>query len=475
MPPVANPNPGRARRSDSATEAALATAVVATVQAEAVEDPAAALALAPAAAVAAPPRPGAGVFGLMPARQTGLMMQQAPERKRSATPQRDDPAWKCVTILDDANKLQPRWQCLGCGAQRTGGATKISDHLLGRSGSSQCVGSSDVSFINAVATLRDSEAGKAAKKAQKQAVVAVNHAAVTVGSQSRMLQPELSFMTSLGDACDAAIADFFFSCNISGAVAEHPKFKRMLNVLRTAPASYNGPNRKKLYGPLLDESVDRLRRETAPLREAIVQNGATIISDGWDSVTRDHLVNCLYGNASCLLFDGTVQLTSDDAESADFVAELLRQCMERNGRLAFVQVCTDTCSVMKAAWKLLLKEYPWLTATCCATHVLSLELHDLGKLPDVASIILKVCHIAIPQRIGFATPSSFAAALATVPPAPSHPRWALCSLCSGGGVAGLARSCARPLPRTTGASSACTVPRPLVLRGSSARCSACSA
>ena len=326
------------------------------------------------------------------------MMQQAPERKRSAAPQRDDPAWKCVTILDDTNKLQPRWQCLGCGAQRTGGATKIADHLLGRSGSSQCVGSSEAAFNTAVATLRDSEAEKASKKAQKQAVVAVNNAAAcaTVVSNSKMLQPELSFTTSLGDACDAAIADFFFSCNISGAVAEHPKFKRMLTVLRAAPASYTGPNRKKLYGPLLDGTGDRLRRETAPLREAIVQNGATIISDGWDSVTKDHLVNCLYGNASCLLFDGTVQLTSDDAESADFVAELLRQCMERNGRFAFVQVCTDTCAVMKAAWRLLLKEYPWLTATCCATHVLSLELHDLGKLPEVASIISKVCYVTIP-------------------------------------------------------------------------------
>jgi hypothetical protein len=121
-----------------------------------------------------------------------------------------------------------------------------------------------------------------------------------------------------------------------------------------------------------------------------VRDGATLISDGWDNVNKDHLINCLFGNASCLLFDGTVQLSSDDGESADFVAELLRQCMERNGPFAFVQIVTDTCSVMKAAWKLLQREYPWLVTTCCATHVLSLELKDLGKLPEVASIISKV-------------------------------------------------------------------------------------
>ena len=45
---------------------------------------------------------------------------------------------------------------------------------------------------------------------------------------------------------------------------------------------------------------------------------------------------------------------------------------------------------MKAAWKMLQKEYPWLTAMCCGTHVLSLELKDLGKLPEVDAIISKV-------------------------------------------------------------------------------------
>ena len=59
------------------------------------------------------------------------------------------------------------------------------------------------------------------------------------------------------------------------------------------------------------------RRELRPLREAIVRDGATIISDGWDNVSKDHLINCLYGNASCLLFDGTVQIESDDSDISE--------------------------------------------------------------------------------------------------------------------------------------------------------------
>lgn len=37
-----------------------------------------------------------------------------------------------------------------------------------------------------------------------------------------------------------------------------------------------------------------------------------------------------------------------------------------------------------------MKEYPWLTATCCGTHVISLELKDMAKISGVAEVIAKV-------------------------------------------------------------------------------------
>ena len=44
----------------------------------------------------------------------------------------------------------------------------------------------------------------------------------------------------------------------------------------------------------------------------------------------------------------------------------------------------------QAAWKIIGNEFPWVTTTCCGTHVLSLELKDMAKLPQVAEIIEKV-------------------------------------------------------------------------------------
>lgn len=57
------------------------------------------------------------------------------------------------------------------------------------------------------------------------------------------------------------------------------------------------------------------------------------------------------------------------------------------------QVCTDTCSTMKAAWRIIETKYPWITCTCCAPHVLSLELKDLAKLKEVESAISRTQRI----------------------------------------------------------------------------------
>ena len=68
---------------------------------------------------------------------------------------------------------------------------------------------------------------------------------------------------------------------------------------------------------------------------------------------------------------------------------LISDEIERVGQYTIIQVCTDTCSVMKAAWKIIEKKFPWITCTCCAPHVLSLELKDMAKIPEVQAVIDK--------------------------------------------------------------------------------------
>ena len=72
------------------------------------------------------------------------------------------------------------------------------------------------------------------------------------------------FATATGVACDEAIAEFFYGCNISPSVANHPLFKKLVTTLKAAPASYKAPDRNRLGGDLLDSTTARLKAEEAP-------------------------------------------------------------------------------------------------------------------------------------------------------------------------------------------------------------------
>jgi len=52
--------------------------------------------------------------------------------------------------------------------------------------------------------------------------------------------------------------------------------------------------------------------------------------------------------------------------------------------------CLLVAAPWQVAWRLLEKRFPWMTCTPCGTHVLSLLLKDMAKLPDIAALIAKV-------------------------------------------------------------------------------------
>ena len=83
------------------------------------------------------------------------------------------------------------------------------------------------------------------------------------------------FATATGVACDEAIAEFFYGCNISPSVANHPLFKKLVTTLKAAPASYKAPDRNRLGGDLLDSTTARLKAEEAPVRAVTLKDGGT--------------------------------------------------------------------------------------------------------------------------------------------------------------------------------------------------------
>lgn len=369
---------------------------------------------------------------VQPTRQTGLNCLiphvshvNALKRRRSTT----HPIWTLVQKFA-GQKLK----CMLCAATFSGGATRATEHLLGPT--HLTVNLDPLSeYGRAYAKVKSRAVDHVARKERKKVVAEVNQVATsgttaastaaldahqqTVDSPAPRRSPRLSaavtgdvdeahtmkptgmklscqrtlascLNVNAADEVDKAIGRCFFACNIPAAVVEHPKFKEMVNVLKCAPTSYKTPTRQNMLGPILDGVVYDLRVEEHPLREIVVKRGGTAITDGWDTAERNHLINMLVGTHQGMFFDGTYELSSDDHENAPTIAKLLGEFIVRTGRFAVVQLCTDTCSVMKSAWQLVCQKFPWITATCCGTHVLNLELKDIAKIPEIAAVIEKV-------------------------------------------------------------------------------------
>lgn len=212
-----------------------------------------------------------------------------------------------------------------------------------------------------------------------------------IADQQRNVATMLNAVTS--ETMDDKIADFIYGAALPFSVVETPQFKDLLRAAQGAPSCYKVPDRQRFGGDILERSVKRHKADEQPIRDACTVHGCTIVSDGWDDVERNHLINFLCSTTHGSFFDGTVKLSSKDSEDATAVARLLSNEIERVGALNVVQVVTDTCSVMKAAWKIVEKKYPWITCTCCAAHVLSLLLKDMAKIDEVAALLKKVAKI----------------------------------------------------------------------------------
>ena len=68
----------------------------------------------------------------------------------------------------------------------------------------------------------------------------VNQAARALSrANSGLIQPGICFDVSHGEHCDEAIAELFYACNIPAAVAEHPKFIKVVKALRALTTLMN--------------------------------------------------------------------------------------------------------------------------------------------------------------------------------------------------------------------------------------------
>lgn len=310
-------------------------------------------------------------------------------RPSQTLPARMGATWATVSVVGREYETSPNVTCKDCGHSFSGGLQRIEDHIIKKC---KCSTPELQALKKKIIEKRQEQKKRTDQKEAARQVQRNAEASLPAVPRTEVKQRsiEAAMATGQSEDMDSKIAEFVYGDCLSTMIVESPRFKAMIECAKTAPLSYKLPTRQNVGGKLLDDTVVRLRAEEVPLRETCVKHGCTVVSDGWDDVEKTHLINFLVATQKGAFFDGTFKLSSGDAEDAQAVATLMAKQIRHVGELTVVQVVTDTCSVMKAAWKILEKEFPWITCTCCAPHVLSLLLKDIAKIPAVKGVLEKV-------------------------------------------------------------------------------------
>ena len=319
--------------------------------------------------------------------------------KRRTVIDRSHVEWSCIQITSGGETHSPVGVCIFCGKSQCWTAARIKDHLLGMNGSKACPSQTEAFFKKKelVAGLR---MDTAAKKARQGAILISNRASEK-GSSSpaaawRQQGLEACISSTQTSTIDEAVATFIYAENLSARIVESRHFASMVRLLTCAPSSYKLPGRKRINGDLLDSATMRLRSLDEPMREAMLKGqGCTVMCDGWDDIERSHLINCLYSTAGVSFFEGTTKLDSRTHEDSASIANFLIEAIDRlePPLASVVHVVTDTCSTMKGAWRIVERERPWVSASCCAPHVLNLLLKDIASISEVKTIMDGMEHV----------------------------------------------------------------------------------
>lgn len=320
---------------------------------------------------------------------TGLRFASGRENPR--LPGRTGVVWKCVSVVQEQNNpYQPKVECKFCGLKFVGGAARIEEHIVGGKNITKCKlkREADEESTELYNYLKEQLLGahnkKVAKRQRKSEGEASNAAAGAARSAPAVVSevPAIfkSFGNAMKDEVDNAVADFFYGCNIDFAVANHPLWRKAVKELIShATSTYKPPTRKRLSNDLLKGRTQHYHDDLFKKLPADAQYGLTVVCDGWDQFDGEHLINILAVGRTRVYFLGTIEISSAISEDATEVAKIIGGGILRVGPLNCVQVVTDTCSTMKAAWRMVEEQYPWITCSCCMPHVLNLLLKDISR------------------------------------------------------------------------------------------------
>ena len=287
-------------------------------------------------------------------------------------------------------------KCLYCAHEFFGGALRMRCHLLGLKGYgvSACSATLDTCVIEEMKKVHlergqevDNKRAKAKRKAESQALMNV---------QAAKFLKQNTIQTSIAKMNKAEVDQMVFRAAVSAEIPfiffANEDVKAAFAAVAKFGTSYSVPSVPHMKSTLLEREKQIVDDRVQRLLSDIGTTSCTITSDGWTSVQKRPLLNCLAVCNKGEVFLGALD-TSGATKNAEYVANYLATMIEKVGADNVIQVTTDSAAVCVAAGAILEERFSHLTWTPCAPHCLDLALEDIGKLAWVKEVVANANNI----------------------------------------------------------------------------------
>ncbi|XP_030927218.1 uncharacterized protein LOC115953619 [Quercus lobata] len=164
---------------------------------------------------------------------------------------------------------------------------------------------------------------------------------------------EKAFQNTTRYELDSKIARMFYTGGLPFNFARNPHYRNSYAYAATHNIpSYVPPRNNALRTTLLQKERAHVERLLKPIKDSWLENGVSIVSDGWSDPQRRPLINIMVVSDGGPVFVKAID-GSGEFKDKHYIAGVLKNAIKEIGHEKVVQVITDNANVMKSAGALI--------------------------------------------------------------------------------------------------------------------------
>lgn len=189
------------------------------------------------------------------------------------------------------------------------------------------------------------------------------------------------------DVADKKIARFFFHNSMPFNASESIYYQDMIDAVAECGPGYIAPTYEEMRSTLLQKVRWEIHENYCKrLKDEWMETGCTILLDSWSDGRSKSLLVLSVASPKGTHYVKSVDISSH-ADDAFYLFELLDSVIMEVGVENVIQVITDCSTNFAATGVVLLKKYPSLFWSPCASYCIEKMLEDISKQEWVSTVL----------------------------------------------------------------------------------------